>query len=58
MSGIIIAILGIIIGAIVLALGLYFLVKERKDPESRKIYSVFAIIGAVIVLISVLTLIF
>ena len=58
MSSIIIAILGIIIGAIVLALGLYFLVKERKDPESRKIYSVFAIIGAVIVLISVLTLIF
>ena len=58
MSSIIIAILGIIIGAVVLALGLYFLVKERKDPESRKIYSVFAIIGAVIVLISVLTLIF
>lgn len=58
MSSIIIAILGIIIGAIVLALGLYFLVKERKDPESRKIYSGFAIIGAAIALISALTLIF
>ena len=53
-----IAIISIIIGALILAAGAYYLVKEKHDPESRKIYSVISVIGAVVLIAMVLKLIF
>ena len=45
----IIRIIGIIIGVLILIGGLYYLVKEGKDDaESKKIYTVVSVIGAVI----------
>lgn len=41
-------IIGLIIGVLVLGAGVYYLIKEKHDPESRKIYSVISAIGAVI----------
>ena len=40
--------IGLIIGALVLVAGIYYLVKEKADPESRKIYTVISISGGVI----------
>ena len=37
-----------VIGLLVLGAGIYYLVKEKQDPESRKIYTVVSIIGGVI----------
>ena len=45
----IIRIAGIIIGVLILIGGLYYLVKEgRDDAESKKIYTIVSVIGAVI----------
>lgn len=41
-------IIGLIIGILVLGAGVYFLVKEKQDPESRKIYTVVSVICAVL----------
>lgn len=43
-----IKIIGLIIGILVLGAGLYYLVKEKHDPESRKIYTVVSLVGGVI----------
>ena len=43
-----IGIIGLVIGLLVLAAGLYYLVHEKSDPESRKIYGVISAVGAVI----------
>lgn len=43
-------IIGILIGAAVLIGGIFYLVKEKEDKESRKIYSVISVIGALIVI--------
>lgn len=40
--------LGTIIGALIAAFGLYYFVKERSSPESRKIYGAAALIGAAV----------
>ncbi len=42
----VIKIIATIIGALILGAGLYYLVKEKEDPESKKIYSIVCIIGA------------
>ncbi|MCD7813061.1 MAG: hypothetical protein LUH20_03235 [Lachnospiraceae bacterium] len=44
----IVCIIGAIIGALIAAFGLYYLVKEWKDPESKKIYGIISGIGGVI----------
>lgn len=44
----IIKIIGFIISVMILGFGLYYLVKEKNDPESKKIYTVTSVIGAVI----------
>ena len=49
--------IGLIIGVLILGAGLYYLVKEKADPESRKIYTVVSIIGGVITAVCVLLLI-
>ena len=38
-------IIGLIIGILVLGAGIYYLAKEKHDPESKKIYAVVSIIG-------------
>ena len=53
----IISILGTLIGAAVTGVGLYYLKKEKDDPESKKIYSVISGIGAVILIIAAVKLI-
>ena len=41
-------IIGMVIGVLILAAGLYYLVKEKEDAESRKIYTVVSIAGGVV----------
>ena len=43
-----VAIIGLIIGLLVLGAGLYYLVKEKNDPESKKIYCVISLAGALL----------
>lgn len=50
-------IIGLIVGLLVLGAGLYYLVKEKKDPESRKIYGVVGAVGGVLVIGCILSLI-
>lgn len=42
-----VSIIGMIIGALVVAFGLYYLCKEKQDRESRKIYGIISGIGGV-----------
>lgn len=42
-------IVGLVIGIMILGAGVYYLLREKDDPESKKIYSIAAGIGAVIV---------
>lgn len=44
----VVSIIGAAIGAMVAAFGLYCLIKEWKDPESKRIYGITTAIGAVI----------
>lgn len=53
-----IKIIGLVIGILVLAAGLYYLVKEKHDPESRKIYATVSVIGAIVGIGCALLLIF
>lgn len=41
-----VTVIGTIIGAIVLIAGLYYLITEKEDQESRKIYTIISLIGA------------
>ena len=43
-----IKIIGLIIGILILCAGIYYLVKEKHDPESRKIYTITSATGAVL----------
>lgn len=49
--------IGLIIGILVLGAGIYYLVKEKADPESRKIYTIVRIIGGLIAILCALLLI-
>jgi uncharacterized membrane protein len=51
-----IKIIGLVIGVLVLGAGIYYLSKEKEDPESRKIYTVVSIAGAVIAVVCALLL--
>lgn len=53
-----IGIIGLVIGLLVLAAGLYYLVHEKSDSESRKIYGVISAVGAVLSLAMLLKIIF
>ncbi len=46
----IISIIGIVIGLVITGFGLYYLIKEKEDPESKKIYGIISGIGGVIFL--------
>ena len=51
-----IKIIGLVIGLLVLGAGVYYCVKEKSDPESRKIYTIVAIVGALVAAVSAVTL--
>lgn len=53
-----IKIIGLIIGILVLGTGIYYLVKEKDDKESKKIYTIISVIGSVIAVVCTLLLIF
>ena len=42
--------ISIMIGAMILIGGIYYLIKEKEDGESKKIYSIVSASGAVIVI--------
>ena len=52
----VIGIIGIIIGLLVLGAGIYYLVKEKSDPESKKIYSIVSAVGAVVTIVAAIIL--
>ena len=41
-------IIGLIIGILILCAGVYYLAKEKGDPESRKIYTVVSVVGGAV----------
>lgn len=51
-----IKIIGLIIGILILAAGIYYLVKEKNDQESKRIYSIITIIGVIVAAASALLL--
>ena len=52
----VISIIGIIIGLLVLGAGIFYLIKEKNDPESKKIYTIISVVGAVIAIVAAITL--
>lgn len=46
------AIVCLVIGILILAAGLYYLAKNKNDAESRKIYGIVSVIGAVVAVVS------
>lgn len=52
----VIKIIALIIGVLVLGTGLYYLSKEKHDPESRKIYGIVSAVGAVIAVVAAILL--
>ncbi len=52
-----ISIIGMIIGALIFGASIYFLMKEKQDPESRKIYSAVACISVVVFVVALLSMI-
>ena len=50
-------IIGLVIGILVLAAGVYYLGKEKNDPESRKIYGVISAVGGVVAVVCALLII-
>ena len=53
----VVKILGLVIGLLVLGAGVYYLAKEKHDPESKKIYTIVSLVGAVVALGSLLWLV-
>lgn len=51
-------IIGLIIGILVLGAGIYYLVREKNDPESKKIYTVISTVGGIVAAVCALLLIF
>ncbi len=46
-------VIGLVIGVMILGAGIYYLVKNKDDKESRKIYGITTIVGAVITVIMI-----
>ena len=49
-------IIGLVIGILVLGAGVYYLIKEKQDPESQKIYTIVSVIGAAVAAVSAVLL--
>ena len=50
-------IVGLIIGVLIFGAGIYYLNGAKNDPESKKIYTIFIVVGAVIAAASALMLV-
>ena len=53
----VIGIIGIVIGLLVLGAGIYYLIKEKDDKESKKIYGITSGVGALVTVISIVILV-
>lgn len=53
----VIGIVGIVIGLLVMGAGIYYLVKEKNDAESKKIYGIASCVGAVVTVIAAIILV-
>ena len=53
----VIGIIGIIIGLLVLGAGIYYLIKEKGDKESKKIYGITSGVGVLVTVISIVILV-
>lgn len=53
----IISIIGMLIGAVIAGAGIYYLVKEKQDKESMKIYGIIGGIGGIIFIAMLIKLI-
>ena len=53
----VIGIIGIVIGLLVLGAGLYYLIKENDDKESKKIYGITSGVGVLVTMISIVILV-
>ncbi len=52
-----ITIIGIIIGAMILGAGIYYLAKEKTDRETRRIYTITTVAGALVLAGAILKLV-
>ena len=52
----IISIIGMLIGALVAGVGVYYLIKEKQDKESVKTYGIISVIGCVVFIVSLIIL--
>lgn len=50
-------IIGLIIGALISGAGIYYLIKEKNDSESKKIYGITTLVGVIIAIIIALMLV-
>ena len=50
----VIKIVAVIIGALILGAALFYLVKEKNDKESRKIYTIVSLIGGAIFIVGLI----
>ena len=53
----VIGIIGIVIGLLVLGAGIYYLIKEKYDEESKKIYGITSGVGVLVTMISIVILV-
>lgn len=53
----VVSIIGSIIGILVAAFGIYYLIKEKDDKESRKIYGIISGVGAAVFIGTIIRLI-
>ena len=47
-------IIGLLIGIAILVAGIYYMVQDKDDAESKKIYQITAAVGAIIVIVVLL----
>lgn len=52
-----ITIIGIIIGAMILGAGIYYLAEEKTDRETRRIYTITTVAGALVLAGAILKLV-
>jgi len=57
MSGTILPIIFIVIGIAVCAVGIYEFTQSKDDPESKKIYTITAVLGALVAVAAILKLV-
>ena len=51
-----IKVIGLIVGILILCAGIYYLTQEKEDPESRNIYGIVSVVGAVLAVVAAVLL--